>query len=132
VFVPKYNPTRTWTPEGALGLGGPCWAIYPVESAGGYQLVGRSLPIYDLQARNAAFKENPLLLRAGDRVRFHRVEEAELMQAFEDVRADKYRYEIEDGSLDVGAYLDWAATVEEEAAERRARREAAAAATPVP
>jgi allophanate hydrolase subunit 1 len=132
VFVPKYNPTRTWTPEGALGLGGPCWAIYPVESAGGYQLVGRSLPIYDLQARNAAFKENPLLLRAGDRVRFHRVEEAELLQAFEDVRADKYRYEIEDGSLDVGAYLDWAATVEDEAAERRERREAAAAATPVP
>ncbi|HEY1366760.1 MAG TPA: carboxyltransferase domain-containing protein [Gaiellaceae bacterium] len=132
VFVPKYNPTRTWTPEGALGLGGPCWAIYPVESAGGYQLVGRSLPIYDLQARNAAFKENPLLLRAGDRVRFHRVEEAELLQAFEDVRADTYRYEIEDGSLDVGAYLDWAATVEDEAAERRQRREAAAAATPVP
>ena len=34
VFVPKYNPTRTWTPEGALGIGGPCFAIYPVESAG--------------------------------------------------------------------------------------------------
>src|SRR6266540_2206954 len=29
VFVPKYNPTRTWTPEGALGIGGPCYAIYP-------------------------------------------------------------------------------------------------------
>ena len=51
VVVPKYNPTRTWTAEGAVGLGGPCYAIYPVESAGGYQLFGRSLPVYDLQGR---------------------------------------------------------------------------------
>ena len=25
VFVPKYNPTRTWTAEGAVGIGGPCY-----------------------------------------------------------------------------------------------------------
>ena len=80
VVAPKYNPTRTWTAEGALGVGGPCWAIYPVESAGGYQIVGRTLPIYDVAARNEVFRENPLLLRAADRVQFHRVEEAELLE----------------------------------------------------
>jgi allophanate hydrolase subunit 1 len=132
VFVPKYNPTRTWTPEGALGIGGPCWAIYPVESAGGYQLVGRTLPIYDLQGRNAAFRPNPSIFRAGDRIQFHRVEEDELLGLFEDVRADKYRYRIEEGTFEVGAYLDWLPTVKDEADERRARREQAAAATPVP
>jgi allophanate hydrolase subunit 1 len=132
VFVPKYNPTRTWTPEGALGIGGPCFAIYPVESAGGYQLVGRTLPIYDIAARNAVFRDNPLLLRPGDRVQFHRVEEDELLQLFEDVRADRYRYRIEDGPFDVGAYLDWLPTIHDESEERRVRREEAAAATPVP
>ncbi len=132
VFVPKYNPTRTWTPEGALGIGGPCFAIYPVESAGGYQLIGRTLPIYDLAGRNAIFRENPLLLRAGDRIRFHRVEEDELLALFEDVRADRYVYRVEDSPFDVGAYLDWLPTIAAEADERRARREAAAAATPVP
>jgi urea carboxylase len=132
VFVPKYNPTRTWTPEGALGLGGPCFAIYPVESAGGYQLVGRTLPIYDLEQRNAAFRENPLLLRAGDRIRFHRVEEDELLKLFDDVRADQYRYQIEDGSLDVGAWLDWTSEVRDETDARRRKREQAAADTPVP
>jgi allophanate hydrolase subunit 1 len=132
IFVPKYNPTRTWTPEGALGIGGPCYAIYPVESAGGYQLIGRTLPVYDLQGRNAVFRQNPLLLRAGDRIRFHRVEEAELLRLFEDVHADRYEYRIEEGSFDVGAYLDWTRTVSEEADERRRQREAAAAATPVP
>jgi allophanate hydrolase subunit 1 len=132
VFVPKYNPTRTWTPEGALGIGGPCWAIYPVESAGGYQLVGRTIPIYDLARRNDAFRDNPLLLRAADRVQFHRVEEDELLAIWRDVRADRYRYRIEEGTLDVGAYLDWASQVEGEAEERRGAREQAAARTPVP
>jgi allophanate hydrolase subunit 1 len=132
IFVPKYNPTRTWTPEGALGIGGPCYAIYPVESAGGYQLIGRSLPIYDVRARNEVFRENPLLLRAGDRVKFHRVTEEELLQQFKEVHADTYRYRIEDEAFDVGAFLEWTATVAEEAEERRRRREEAAAATPVP
>jgi len=132
VFVPKYNPTRTWTPEGAVGIGGPCFAIYPVESAGGYQLVGRTLPVYDLAARNAVFRENPLLIRPGDRVRFHRIEEDELLQLFEDVRADRYRYEIENSPFDVGGFLDWLPTIREESEERRVRREEAAASTPVP
>lgn len=132
IFVPKYNPTRTWTPEGAVGIGGPCYAIYPVESAGGYQLIGRTLPIYDVRARNAVFRENPLLLRAGDRIKFHRVQEDELLQLFEEVRADTYRYRIEDSPFDVVAQLEWAATVSDEADERRRRREEAAAATPVP
>lgn len=132
IFVPKYNPTRTWTPEGAVGIGGPCYAIYPVESAGGYQLVGRTIPIYDLQRRNAAFEDGGLLMRAGDRIKFHRVEEPELLQLFEDVRADRYRYQIEEAPFDVGAYLDWLPEVTAEADEHRARREAAAAQTPVP
>ncbi len=131
-FVPKYNPTRTWTPEGALGLGGPCYAIYPVESAGGYQLLGRTIPIYDLQGRNAAFRPEPSIFRAGDRIKFHRVEEAELLQIWEDVRADRYRYVLEDGVFDVGAYLEWVPQVKDEAEERHRRREQAAAITPVP
>ena len=132
VFVPKYNPTRTWTPEGALGIGGPCWAIYPVESAGGYQLVGRTLPIYDLQGRNEAFRPEPSIFRAGDRVQFHRVDEAELTVLWEEVRADRYRYRIDEGTFDVGAYLESAVRVKDEADERRRKREQAAAVTPVP
>ena len=132
VVVPKYNPTRTWTPEGAVGLGGPCFAIYPVESPGGYQLFGRSLPVYDLQARNAAFREDPLLLRPGDRIRFHRVDEDELMGLWEEVRADRYVYEIEEQRFDVGEHLAFVEQVRDEAEERRRRREDAAAATPVP
>ena len=132
IFVPKYNPTRTWTAEGAVGVGGPCVAIYPVESAGGYQLFGRTIPIYDIRQRNDAFRDNPLLLRPGDRLQFHRVDEEELLRTFEDVHADRYRYRIEDSPFDVGAFLDWLPTIAEEAEGHRQRREAAAAETPVP
>jgi allophanate hydrolase subunit 1 len=132
VFVPKYNPSRTWTAEGAVGLGGPCYSIYPVESAGGYQLLGRTLPVYDLAGRNEIFRDDPLLLRPGDRVRFHRVEEDELLALFEDVRADRYRYDRTDGVFDVGEYAEWLTTVRDEAEAARGRREAAAAETPVP
>jgi hypothetical protein len=132
IFVPKYNPTRTWTAEGALGIGGPCWAIYPVESAGGYQLVGRTLPIYDLEERNEVFRRDPLLLGAGDRVKFHRIDEDELLQTWQEIRADRYRYSIEEGIFDVGSYLDWLPTVAAEADEHSRRRHEAAEGTPVP
>lgn len=132
VAVPKYNPTRTWTPQGALGLGGPCFAIYPVESAGGYQLIGRTLPIYDLQQSNPAFRDSPLLLREGDRVRFHRVEEQELLDLWQDVQADRYTYRIEDSPFDVGGYLEWLPQIRDAAEQRAQRRETAAASVPVP
>lgn len=132
LVAPKYNPTRIWTAEGAVGLGGPCLAIYPVESPGGYQLFGRSLPVYDLQGRNARFREDPLLLRPSDRVRFHRVEEEELMQLFEDVRADRYQYDVSEESFDVGSYLRERDAHREEADERRRQLDEASASTPVP
>jgi allophanate hydrolase subunit 1 len=132
VFVPKYNPTRTWTPEGALGIGGPCYAIYPVESAGGYQLIGRTLPIYDLQGRNAVFRDDPILLAAGHRVKFERVEEEELLRLWQEVQADEYRYRIEEDTFDVGSYLEWLPTIEDESEEARIRRESASAKAPVP
>lgn len=132
VSVPKYNPTRTWTAEGALGLGGPCFAIYPVESPGGYQLLGRTLRIFDLERRNEGFGDSAFLLRPGDRVSFYQVDEDELLGEWERIEAGEYTYDIEDSPFDVGAYLEWLPEVAEEAAERRRRSEAAWAATPVP
>ena len=38
--APKYNPPRTWTPKGAIGMGGSSTAIYPDRLPGGYQIFG--------------------------------------------------------------------------------------------
>ena len=39
----KYNPSRTFTPNGTVGIGGNYMCIYTMESPGGYQLVGRTV-----------------------------------------------------------------------------------------
>lgn len=125
IVTPKYNPTRPWTIEGAVGIGGPCVAIYPVDSPGGYQLFGRTIPIYDPKQRNRAFADNPILLRPADRIRFTRVSDDELEAIRGQVYADTYRYQIEDGALDVRAYVAFVASVRDEAEAFRKRQEEA-------
>ncbi|MFD5552548.1 carboxyltransferase domain-containing protein [Streptomyces sp. NPDC127068] len=130
--VPKYNPTRTWTAEGAVGIGGPCVAIYPVASPGGYQLFGRTVPVYDVLGRHDVFRGDPLLLRPGDRVRFLRVSEDQLLAARRDVLENRYEYMIEDDPFPVADHQARMDAVRDEAAALRAERDAAAARTEVP
>jgi urea carboxylase len=42
----KYDPPRTWTPENAVGIGGAYLCVYGMEGPGGYQLVGRTVPVW--------------------------------------------------------------------------------------
>ena len=71
----KYNPARTWTPENAVGIGGAYLCIYGMEGPGGYQFVGRTVPVWstlpDAPAPTAA---EPWLLRCFDRIRWYPVE----------------------------------------------------------
>lgn len=132
VVIPKYNPTRPWTPEGAVGIAGPCLAIYPVPSPGGYQLIGRTIPIYDAQQRNPAFADNPILMKPGDRVTFTTVTDDELIALREQVYDGTYQYQIKDGELVVGEYLAFLDSIEPESRAFRQRQQEAAAKTPVP
>jgi urea carboxylase len=71
----KYDPPRTWTPQNAVGIGGAYLCIYGMEGPGGYQLVGRTVPIWRLNEGSA---EPPWLLRHFDRIRFVPVTSDEL------------------------------------------------------
>ena len=70
----KYNPARTWTPQNAVGIGGIYLCVYGMEGPGGYQLVGRTVPIWRLTGHD----EHPWLLRQFDRLRFTPVSVQEL------------------------------------------------------
>ncbi len=74
----KYDPPRTWTPANAVGIGGAYLCVYGMEGPGGYQLVGRTVPVWRLGTGT------PWLLRQFDLLRFHPVSPAELL----DLRAD--------------------------------------------
>jgi urea carboxylase len=57
--APKYDPPRTWTPKGTIGLGGAITCIYPDQTPGGYQIFARiPMPIWDRSQRLEAFKES--------------------------------------------------------------------------
>ncbi|MBI1239755.1 MAG: urea carboxylase [Alphaproteobacteria bacterium] len=80
----KYNPARTWTPENAVGIGGAYLCIYGMEGPGGYQFVGRTLPVWSAWRQEGSFAAGkPWLLRFFDQIRFHAVTSEEL----DDLRA---------------------------------------------
>lgn len=106
IVVPKYNPPRTWTPEGAVGIGGPCIFTYTTETGGGYQLFGRTIPTFQFSQKHPLFKDTPFLYRNGDRIRFHEVSEEEILYIFKHVHEETdYEYKIEDGRIIVKDYL---------------------------
>jgi KipI family sensor histidine kinase inhibitor len=63
--VPRRSTPRTKVPPGSVALAGEFSGVYPRESPGGWQLVGRTdVAVFDLDRDPAA------LLRPGVRVRF--------------------------------------------------------------
>lgn len=100
----KYNPARTWTAEGTVGIGGMYMCIYGMDSPGGYQLVGRTLPIWNKFLKNAQFGEEPWLLKFFDQVRFYPVSEAELTDLRDAFREGRAHIRIEESEFDFAAY----------------------------
>jgi KipI family sensor histidine kinase inhibitor len=63
--IPRRSSPRTKVPAGAVALAGEFSGVYPRESPGGWQLLGRTeIAVFDLHREPAA------LLRPGVRVRF--------------------------------------------------------------
>lgn len=81
----KYNPARTWTPQNAVGIGGIYLCIYGMEGPGGYQLVGRTVPVWRLGAHD----EQPWLLRQFDQIQFRPVTAEELADLRADIKAGR-------------------------------------------
>ena len=81
----KYNPARTWTPPNVVGIGGAYLCIYGMEGPGGYQLVGRTVQIWNSEVEmSSTCGSTPWLLRFFDQIRFFEVTPEELI----DWRAD--------------------------------------------
>jgi urea carboxylase len=123
--APKYNPARTYTCEGAVGIGGAFICIYPMESPGGYQLMGRTLPIWNTRQSSPDFANAPWLLRFFDRIQFEAVSETELLEMRAAVKAGEYRYRIDEGSFDMGQYGAFLNGVSQEALAVKKKRAAA-------
>lgn len=72
LHTPRQATPRTEVAVGSVGIGGPYTGVYPSESPGGWNLIGRTpLTLFDTR------RVEPSLLRAGDRVRFRPIDAAE-------------------------------------------------------
>lgn len=71
--TPRRETPRKEIPAGSVGIGGKQTGIYPIKSPGGWNIIGRTpLRLFDPQ------KNPPIVLRAGDRVRFRPITREEL------------------------------------------------------
>jgi urea carboxylase len=96
----KYNPARTWTPENAVGIGGAYLCVYGMEGPGGYQLFGRTVPVWNTWERWADdASDTPWLLRFFDQIRFHPVSAEELVELRRDLRAGRWAPHIEEDTF---------------------------------
>jgi len=96
----KYNPARTWTPENAVGIGGAYLCVYGMEGPGGYQLVGRTVQMWNRWQATDCFEDGkPWLLRFFDRIRFFPVSGEELLEARAAFPHGCYPLRIEEGEF---------------------------------
>jgi len=111
----KMNPSRTYTPRGAIGIAGLTAAIYPIQSPGGYQLYGRTLPPWQTWGRGEAFSpDQPWLLRPFDQIRFQVISEAEYAQMETQFDAGQYKIQIEPATFSMATYDSFVESVKPE------------------
>ena len=72
IAVPRHTTPRVRVPAGSVGIAGVQTGIYPAETPGGWQLIGRTpLKPFD------PFRDQPFLMKAGDAVQFYPIDRAE-------------------------------------------------------
>ncbi len=65
IACPRLTTPRVKVPVGSVGIAESQTGVYPNESPGGWQLIGRTaVPLFDVQ------RENPSLIKPGAEVRF--------------------------------------------------------------
>ena len=72
LHTPRLASPRLQIPAGSVGIGGSATGIYPMDSPGGWQLMGKT-PVRTYDPDRAV----PILVSAGDYIRFVPVDEAE-------------------------------------------------------
>jgi inhibitor of KinA len=74
IAMPRRDTPRVRVPIGSVGIAGVQTGIYPMETPGGWQLVGRT-PLRPFDPARA----EPFLIKAGDAVQFYAIDHARFL-----------------------------------------------------
>lgn len=94
IHTPRLANPRLKIRAGSVGIGGSQTGIYPLESPGGWQLMGMTpVKTYDPE------REVPILVEAGDYIRFVPVTEEEYLAIKEQVEKGTYQCVVREGDV---------------------------------
>ena len=94
IHTPRLASPRIKINAGSVGIGGSQTGIYPVDSPGGWQLMGMTpVKTYDPE------RETPILVEAGNYIRFVPVSEEEYKRIEELVAHGEYECVIREGEV---------------------------------
>lgn len=89
----RLETPRVRIPAGSVGIGGKQTGMYPFESPGGWNLLGRTpVPLFD------PGRAEPILYQAGDRIVYRAIDEGEYEDIKAEIEAGRYEVKIESGS----------------------------------
>ena len=72
IATPRLKTPRVKIPAGSVGIAGSQTGVYPIDSPGGWQLIGRTpVRMYD------AGRATPILPQAGQYIKFYAIDQAE-------------------------------------------------------
>lgn len=72
IAAPRLKNPRVKIPAGSVGIAGSQTGVYPIDSPGGWQLIGRTpVRMYD------AGRDKPILPEAGQYIKFYPIDQAE-------------------------------------------------------
>ena len=89
LHTPRLANPRIRIPAGSVGIGGSQTGIYPLDSPGGWQLMGMT-PVNTSDPS----RETPILVEAGDYIRFVPVDEAEYLRIKEAANRGEYQCKV--------------------------------------
>lgn len=94
IHTPRLANPRVRIPAGSVGIGGSQTGIYPMDSPGGWQLMGMTpVKTYDPN------REIPILVEAGDYIRFVAVDEQEYEKIRVQVAQGTYQVRVVEGEV---------------------------------
>lgn len=89
IHTPRLQTPRVRIEAGSVGIGGSQTGIYPLDSPGGWNLMGKTpVKTYD------PGREVPILVEAGEYIRFVPVTEEEYLRIEEEVRNGTYQVTV--------------------------------------
>lgn len=94
IATPRLEKPRQNIPAGSVGIAGNQTGIYPIDSPGGWRIIGRTpLRLYIPE------KDPPVLLEPGLYIQFYPIDKAEYYSIIELQKSGQYQFEISDNQI---------------------------------